>query len=1059
MAGIGVYLEPLGLSARLRLSRLIGEAKAADPLAPVTVVVPSPYAGLSLRRSLAADGGLLNVRFMVLPRLAEILGSPVLAENGESPLTSLVEIAAIRSVSAGLSGQGPIIEVSHPALHQALRGAFKDLDRLSGQELEKLADVDPLRRQIVQWYRLTRHRLQGYYNREELSRAAARAVTEGRAESALRDLGSLIFHLIRSPSPGEDRLLQALGKRAQCALVIGITSEPELDAPAHALAGRLEQTLGPAATTMPPAGEPVAEHLVSASDAQEEIRWVLRHLMKQAEAGLPFHQMAVLYRQSDPYASLVPSQLRLAGIPVAGPDYRRLKDTPPGKLLLGLLQVFEDEFSRESLMHWLSEAPVKTGGEPGAASAEVARWEIISRKAGVIKGLAQWQERVGRYSDSTQSKLNGLQAMDEVPESVLRELQAHVASAVRLVKFVEDLASLPPPPEASWGDYVRWGRQALERHTTGVEHWPAGHADTYARVEKRLRELSALDHVISSVDLGGFRQTLEEAMEAPAGRTGATGSGVFVAPLGIAQGMEFDTVYLVGMAEGAFPPAPPFDPLLPDQVREELSAAGVPPLQRARSIEERWQYLAALAAGKRRILCYARTDSTARRGQYPSVWFLQAVSRLYGQPVGSTGIARLGRQSWLSVIESPQQALEYASAITPADTHDHDVAAVAGWRQRGQALERHPLAARDLALSRAARLEYARQGPAFTEWDGSLVTMAGGSRKLGLPAAGTYSPTRLESWAKCPFSYFLSHVLGLSVLDKPEEVESISAMDRGSLIHKVLEKLFNACMKQERLPGYGRPWDSWHRQKLLEIAEAEFGDAEAKGITGKALLWEVAREEIRQDLMAFLDEDDKMRAETNLRPAWVERRFGFGGAGSLAAVELNFPDGPTLRFRGVIDRIDTDASGSRMLVTDYKSGSSYQYRDMNTKPLGYGRHLQLPIYALAAQSGSDSRVEITAQYWFITNRGRFERKPLSLADQEALFRNTVGTIVSGIQSGVFPANPGRQGRDGPENCAFCDFDRVCPTNRDLSWDRKLGDPALTAYSGLLAGQMAGGDEE
>ncbi|MDZ4278350.1 MAG: hypothetical protein U1B78_04345, partial [Dehalococcoidia bacterium] len=105
-----LHLVPYGRQAALTLRDAIAGAKGGDPLGAVTVAVPSNHAGLSLRRRLGSGElslrpvsgreGLVNVRFQVLARIAELLGAPSLAAQGKRPLTSPVRAEAVRAALA-----------------------------------------------------------------------------------------------------------------------------------------------------------------------------------------------------------------------------------------------------------------------------------------------------------------------------------------------------------------------------------------------------------------------------------------------------------------------------------------------------------------------------------------------------------------------------------------------------------------------------------------------------------------------------------------------------------------------------------------------------------------------------------------------------------------------------------------------------------------------------------------------------------------------------------------------------------------------------------------------
>jgi RecB family exonuclease len=1037
-----VYLEPYGPHARERLARLVAEVKASDPLAPVTVAVPTQYVGLSLRRSLAGGSGLLNVRFMVVARLAEYLGAPAMAAQGKQPLSPLVELAAIRSIAGEMAGHGLLGGVAyHSSLHLSLRYTFQDLARLAYPDLNRLAQTDALRAQTIEWHHRFRERTRPYYHREELATAAAEAIRSGVAETTLRDLGAVIFFLVQELSPAEQAMVRALGESGSGAMVLGLTGESGADQAAQNTATRLST-----AFALAPAGEqsprkPEADGILSASDVREEVRWVVRRIMRLAREGVPFHRMVALYQQVDPYASQLRIELSLAGIPMAGPDPTLLKNTPAGRLLLGLLNIVQGDFSRGAVMQWIAEAPVRTGRGKSLASAELSRWEEVSRKAGVVQGIDQWRDRVGRYKAQLEERAESIAKLEEASPGRVRGLEDMAERAGRLVAFVEGLAERKPPADGSlWREYGKWAVGMVEDYAHEPAQWPAGHQASYERLLNVLEEMAELDSVEPGTTLAGFRQALEEALEAPAGRTGATGSGVFVASLGAALGMEFEAVWVLGMADGSFPPRASEDPLLPDALRRQVGDGRLP-LRRDSVLEERRVFLAALASGKRRYLSYSRTDSAAQRGQHPSPWFLDAASALNGgQRVSSQDLPRL-KVSWLSVIESPEHALEDAVAGEAADEHEFDLGSIASWRRAGGRLEYHPLAAGESSLARALRLEQARRAAALTPWDGYVASIAATSARLAQALTAVISPTRLERWAECPFRFFLGDVLSRAALETPEELVTISALDKGKLIHSILERF----IKEADPPAIGAPWEPRHAGLLLAIAEEEFQKAEDSGVTGRRLLWEAVKADIRQDLETFLEKDAEWRAARGMRPLHVEWEFGI----KSDPVTLALTDGSQVNFRGLIDRVDVDEKKARALVIDYKTGSAFSYDDMKDNPLGQGTHLQLPVYALAARTVLIPGATVEAEYWFISSRGKFERKTVPLAEVEGAFKTTVQAIVAGIRGGVFPANPGPSGRDGPANCTYCDFNRLCPANRKTLWERKQTSTEAAPYMSLV----------
>ena len=1041
-----LYIERIE-QAQERLGCLLAEYQQEDRLAPVTVVVPSTYASLHLRRDMGRRG-LVNVQFMVLPRLAELLGAPGLAAKKLRPLKPLIESAAIRRAAEQASGQlEPFRE--HPSFHSSLRATFRDLRLGSPNTLATLLRRGEIPAEIVRLYLAFRDLTKDFYDRENLADAAAEAVSGGNV-TALSDLGPVIAYLLSDITPGERRLVDALRTAWTCSMVMGLTKDSEAnEAVLGSIAPRGTRLMCPEEPSHP---SPRESRLLITSDTREEVRNVVRDIASAAHAGTPFNRMAVFYWQREPYASLIAEQFAMAGLPTAGQSAGRLATTPVGRLIKGMVDLAGGDLPRDEVTRWLTSCPVKST----ASGFRPSRWDAISRDAGIVSGIGQWRERLANYARRQERAASD--QSDDIPEAKLQRIKRTASEALSLRSFMMRLHDdlMPPDDGAKWLDFVQWVDGLLGRYvdTTSL---PPIEGDNLEKIQDGLRELASLDDVEDGTTLDGFRVALDEALGGAAAREGAFGEGVFVGSVGNAIGLRFDKVYLLGMVEGLVPPRFRDDPLLPDDDREP---AGLP-LRRG-MVAERYEYLAASTSGHATLLTFARADNAAQREQHPSRWFLEEASGLNGSTVypsmlsSPAELASLREQPWLEVVASARESIDAVSRSRAADLHDYDLHGLWRWHRSGRRIGEHHLATSERIIARALRMERARNARTLTVWDGDLSAASSSSRRIGLSNRELFSPTRLETWATCPYRYFLSNVLGIAAPEQPEEIATISPLDRGSLIHAVLERFVRAAQELGTVPPPDEPWNQDHSRLLLKIAEDEFREAEQQGVTGKPLLWEIAQTEMRSELSRFLDEDFNLRSKHGVSPHSVESAFGISHdrnefSPEQPPVEWSGPDMDKILFRGVIDRIDVARDGSTALVLDYKTGGMTQYTNMDRDPVRRGTRLQLPVYGLAARQLLGEGVDVKAAYWFVSTRGNFKtrpQKPAPLDEMLEPFADAVGTITEGIGKGLFPANPGRNGG----NCTYCDFKNLCPTRRVRNWERKRRDGRLGAYAELAEGE-------
>lgn len=1008
-----------GRPATQALAGAIQQARdAAGPLAPVTVVVPSNFAGLAARRLLGAGvvgtGGVANVSFLTPFRLAELLSADQLPDR--RPLTNPVLGSAVRRCLA--RDPGPFAPVAeHLATERALAALYAELSSVSEDALDSLHAAGGLAAAAVAQYRAIEERLAGFHGEDDVAVAARQRPDLHRA---LAPFGGLVWYLPEPATPALSRFLAAVLAAAPCTVILGVTGHAAADDPVFEACRRVGVEVPPGTSAQ--VDVPVGSHIVSVTDPDEEVRAVVRRIMALAEQGVPLHRIGVFHPVADPYLRTLRQQLEQAGIPANGPSQERLADTVVGRTLLAALALPARRWRRDRVMALVSGAPVRHGGRrvnPGS-------WEVLSRRAGVVGDVGDWDRKLGALADELSSKATTTEGHEAARAARQRdEVQA-------LLRFVADTAAAVSAVDSarSWTAKVVAARRlvdALLGSASARSGWPDDEQEASERIDDALSRLAALDDLEPNPTPEVFRRALAAELDVRRGRHGRFGHGVVYGPLSGAVGQDLDAVFIVGMAEGSCPAPRRDEALLPDSVRL-LAGPGQLPL-RAAALEDqhRW-FLAALAAAppERRWLLYPRGDLRGGRSRLPSRWLLDTASARAGRAVYSSDFAGLDA----AVVEVvPSFAAGLLQMASPASPDERDLASVAAHVAAGGVAGQHPASA---PVRRGLEALQARRSSRFTIWDGNLA-----SSDVPSPTdeGQVVSPTRLERWAACGFRYLLADVLGLADRDEPERLVELRAVDRGSLVHEVLERFFGEVIAHGA-PDPQRRWSDEDRQRLQGLADEVFDRYESAGLTGRPVRWRLQQTQIRALLDDFLTADDEHRARMGARPIRVELPFGFDG---VDPVVVELANGRQLRFRGRADRVDVGA-GNRHVVLDYKTSKGDRYGALDEDPVLGGTTLQLGVYAEAARQvlGADTA---SGYYWMVNDSSCSDRCGYDWSDdRRERFVEVLGTIVDGIGAGVFAAQPGGWDsfRRTHENCAYCPFDSVCPVDRGEQAAAKAG---------------------
>ena len=388
---------------------------------------------------------------------------------------------------------------------------------------------------------------------------------------------------------------------------------------------------------------------------------------------------------------------------------------------------------------------------------------------------------------------------------------------------------------------------------------------------------------------------------------------VKIAQLSELRSLEFEIVFLGDFVEGSFPESYRPDPLLPDHPYRT---------EEEQLYNNRFMFYGVLKSFRKRLyLLVPQREREAELIPSPFLGQLKAIA-----DVETIKVANPERGS-------------IPGFLSTYGNHVWTTSATANGEFPPEIANMRPLIDHVVAIEKSREETHE-----YLAYEGVLTAapLSADSRKqLERRRRWTYSVTELETYAKCPFQYFVNNVLKFRI-EEDEVEDELSSLEKGSLLHQVLFEFYN---NRRESPPIGQCFEEAKQQldEILDTKSEEHRNRRTENLIAEDnLFWETDIEKLRVALHKWLTAERTY--DLPVMPSYFEVSFGLNREprdpelSCTTSISIN-----NVRMVGKIDRIDV---GSGVFnVIDYKTGSS----TIGMPEILNGRSLQLPIYLQIAK--------------------------------------------------------------------------------------------------------------
>jgi RecB family exonuclease len=894
-----------GLDAQNELAALVRTVKDADPFRHVTLVVESNHQALQFRRqlvrSLARTGHSASlISFSARTKLDLVSSLARIVQIEWDP--QKLETARQETLRKVLVSQGEVFTnlADHPESFATIDSYTKQFEwtELSQHLIQTIksasgSSVTKISLQLLQIAQETQERLraEGQQSPADLIREIESLGTHALRQQIAKSLGHVVVLTEDYPGRLASMVDNLVGQDNHVRLVL------------HR-GGLREQ----------------GSKVLSYPDPETEAKAVVREVSQKIAEGSAIEQMAVLYTDANQYSDILEhefdqAQINWNGIATDSPALSKPAIAAKGYLAVVSALLQSGTFNRFALLSLLRTASITSSGKEIHAGPilrylnknglfnEVNNWlplldstvGQLPRLKGELDDLVSWKADQEEIDDKAYEIKQA-----EVAGSLAEVIRALEASAERLskasknselaTKVWDEINELFPQISLAKMPIDRLAYQKLGE-LFGSQ--PSSQLNSPSDVR---RALSSMGQTVL-LKLGQLKM-----------QHGELARGVYVGPVSQNGALYFENLWIVGVGDGMLPQPISEDPVFPDVLKahvSELTGLDLSTVS-ARVLEIEANFFGVATGAKNLAISYPRGGTLSKGEGMPSSW-LAGLTTEIPEVIPAAMEFRLDGLGAVSIAD-------LQSKVSAAQSHSAD-----SWSKE---------------LSSAIWFE----SPTASEFAGNL------SGHANMPLVDfeqvSLSASSVERFLKCGHNFFTTKLLGISDMDEVDEIDELRAMDFGKAVHASFERLLKEFPSLN--PAFGDRYSDVAITQFAKIFMEECEMLVSKGQAGWAPLFESRKRSFLNLLDDYfkLEHDSRtsvlvptsggavryrlepMKDQDFLRPQLAEFEFDKTGNGVLE-VPVSSDNHPvqTLRFKGLIDRIDISATGEHVGIIDFKTGS------------------------------------------------------------------------------------------------------------------------------------------